>query len=436
MPSALKIPVVLLFLLSACKTTVTTKGSCGDGFLDPGEACDGSELSVSECSALGWHFQSGPILCNADCTLNVQVCSGRCGDGELQTDAGEHCEGTNLNGQSCQLLSLGGGTLTCDGECHFDASGCETSAVCGDGTIHEPFEDCEGDDLQGATCQSLGYHGGQLLCGLDCRFDIEPCTAFGRCGDGTIQTLYGEVCEGDDLQEETCAGLGWYGGQLLCGNDCTYDLSGCEAVGRCGDGVIQTEQGEECDGANLGGFSCDLDTAFHGGLAVCGDDCRLDLSACEATGYCGDGVYQEGYEACDGTVIPGGASCTLLGYYGDLQRCTAACTLDISPCVAAGRCGDGIRQMVYEACEGGDLGGNTCMYFDYYGGTLACTADCLYDLTSCIAAGTCGDGIIQNGEVCDGGNLDGNTCESFSYTSGTLGCSNTCTQFDTTNCVE
>lgn len=428
----------LMSIVSACKTTVKTLDACGDGFLDPGEQCDGSSLPVTACSDMGYHLQSGPITCNADCTLNLTVCSGRCGDGVLERDAGEHCDGSDLDGQSCQSLDMGGGSLGCNDRCRFDASGCEVSAVCGDGTLHAPFEDCEGQDLQGATCETLGYYGGQLGCDQDCQYDLASCRTYGRCGDGVIQTLYGEACEGSGLQEQTCEGLGYYGGQLLCGVDCTYDESGCSAVGRCGDGVIQAGFGEACDGDDLGGFSCAEDTNYHAGEAVCNENCRLDLSACEATGTCGDGVLQVAYEGCDGALFPGNPSCTLLGYHGNNQGCTADCTPDLSPCIASGRCGDGIRQQMYEACEGSDLANNDCPFFDFYGSGLSCNGDCTYSLTVCEANGYCGDGVIQTtfGELCDGENVGANTCESAGYPNGgVLRCNDYCQQFDTSGCT-
>ncbi len=430
--------LTIFFLSTACKTTVKTQSACGDGFLDPGEVCDGSELSVADCRAVGYHFQDGPLACTADCALDLSACSGLCGDGVVQTDGGEHCEGNDLNGQSCQLLNLGGGTLTCDDQCHFDASGCEISAVCGDDVIHAPFEDCEGDDLDGQSCQSLGYHAGQLGCTTDCRFDLEPCATFGRCGDGILQPLYGERCEGNDLDGQTCEALGWYGGTLLCGNDCDFDVSGCEPFGRCGDGELQTEQGEECDGTDLGGFSCAGNTDYHGGMAVCGDDCRLDLSDCEATGFCGDLELNPAYEECDGS-LTADQSCTTLGYNGGVAVCSPDCVPDISSCIAAGRCGDGIRQAPYEECDGADLGNNDCNYFDFYGaGLLACGASCDYDLTACAAQGYCGDGVIQSGygEVCDGTNVGANSCVSMGHVNGgTLGCDGTCRQYDTSGCL-
>ncbi len=427
-----------MLTFSACKTTVKTRDSCGDGFIDPGEACDGAALTVTACADLGYHLQAGPITCNADCTLNLTVCSGRCGDGVIQRDAAEQCDGADLDGQSCQNLGMGGGTLACNDRCRFDGAGCEVSAICGDDVIHAPFEDCEGQDLHGETCESLGYHGGQLGCDQDCAYDLEPCAAFGRCGDDEIQELYGEVCEGTDLQGQTCEGLGYHGGQLLCGDDCAFDESGCAAVGRCGDGVVQDAFGEECDGENLGGFTCAAETDFHAGEAVCDENCHLDLSACEATGSCGDGVLQLEYEGCDGPLFPGNPSCTLLGYHGNNQACTADCTPDLSPCLAAGRCGDGIRQQMYEACEGSDLANNDCPFFDFYGSGLSCNADCTYNLTVCEANGYCGDGVIQTafGELCDGENVGANTCESAGYPNGgVLRCSQYCLQFDTSGCI-
>ena len=47
-------------------------------------------------------------------------------------------------------------------------------SVCGDGII-EGREDCEGEDLNGQTCESLGYGGGELTCDIACSFDTSDC---------------------------------------------------------------------------------------------------------------------------------------------------------------------------------------------------------------------------------------------------------------------
>lgn len=46
----------------------------------------------------------------------------------------------------------------------------------------------------------------------------------------------------------------------------------------------------------------------------------------------------------------------------------------------------------------------------------------------------CGDGIIDGLEACDGGDLDGQTCQSLGYGGGVLVCRPDCSQLDTTGC--
>ena len=67
-----------------------------------------------------------------------------CGDSKVR--GGEECDGGNLDGQTCETLGFGGGALTCAGDCTFDTSGCTGGApVCGDGLI-EGYEECEASD--------------------------------------------------------------------------------------------------------------------------------------------------------------------------------------------------------------------------------------------------------------------------------------------------
>ncbi len=49
-------------------------------------------------------------------------------------------------------------------------------SVCGDSVI-EGSEDCEGSDLNGQTCISLGYVSGILACDIACTFDTTDCIA-------------------------------------------------------------------------------------------------------------------------------------------------------------------------------------------------------------------------------------------------------------------
>ena len=325
------ISLVLISSFSACDAKVKNVDSCGDGVLDPGEECDGDQLSALDCAALGYHEQVGVLTCRGDCMFDLSVCTGgRCGDGAIQRSY-EDCEQENLGGATCESEGLGGGSLACASDCNFDTTGCEAFAVCGDGIISTPHEECDGDDLAGASCVTLGYHAGELTCTTDdCRFDREPCEAHGRCGDGIIQTMYAEVCDGAAMAGQDCGTLGYYGGTLLCADDCAHDLSGCEPHGRCGDGVIQ-EAHEACDGSTFpAGVTCQNE-GYHPGVLSC-DACELDLSGCD--GACGDGVLQEAFESCDGMEL-GTSVCRDLQLFFGSPVCGAACTPEAGTCTDA-----------------------------------------------------------------------------------------------------
>lgn len=74
------------------------------------------------------------------------------------------------------------------------------SAACGDGTLDPPAEQCDGADLGGETCESLGFSGGSPSCDpLLCQIDTSPCSV---CGNATTEP--GEDCDGVD--DAACPG--------------------------------------------------------------------------------------------------------------------------------------------------------------------------------------------------------------------------------------
>jgi len=54
-------------------TTTTTLPSCGNGRLDPGEQCDGTDLFGRDCATLG--FTGGTLACQPDCLFDTRHCT-------------------------------------------------------------------------------------------------------------------------------------------------------------------------------------------------------------------------------------------------------------------------------------------------------------------------------------------------------------------------
>ena len=101
---------------------------------------------------------------------------------------GEECDGGDLNGQTCTSLGRGDGPLACNADCTFDTSAC---ATCGNGAV-------EG----GESCDPPFANGGAPGCDPNCQ---------NRCGDGVRNPGLGEDCDGPD--DELCLGQ--------CQLDCT-----------------------------------------------------------------------------------------------------------------------------------------------------------------------------------------------------------------------
>ena len=94
---------------------------------------------------------------------------------------------------------------------------------------------------------------------------------------------------------------------------------------------------------------------------------------------------------------------------GDLT-CSAVCRVDTAGCVGEALCGNGEHDDG-EACDGPELGEQTCGDFGYAYGELACTDGCEVDTSACGNAARCGDGEVTPPEDCDdGNNEDGDGC--------------------------
>jgi hypothetical protein len=205
-----------------CRDGVCLLVVCGDGVAEGGEACDGDDLGAHvDCTTLGKDYHPGGILtCSRTCAHDESACGPRCGDGVVQARY-EQCDGDDIGGATCGSLGMWGSDLACDDACQFDTSAC--SGRCGDDERNGP-EVCDGSLLGGLGCTSFGWYGGELACDATClAVDKTACTGF--CGDGVING--GELCDGVDHDGETCISVGASAGALGCSASCQPTFDTC-----------------------------------------------------------------------------------------------------------------------------------------------------------------------------------------------------------------
>ena len=244
-----------------CVNCQTAGGYCGDGDIQFGfEACDcGDPIEYSSGSVTGSYCLEGapfpvgdglvqdPAGTDEDnqylCLNNCQEWAGGwCGDAQIQDGTGDAPFDVGVPPtatepgpfESCEGSEGGDGTGPTD---LYGCSRCnKTGGYCGDGTIQDWHgEGCDGNLLGGfkgisiehqyfCTCTPIGpmdvppYDPStcptkvcQQRRDLDCTDDIDcgsdgPCEVYdsmcmptgGWCGDGEVQTGYGEECENDD----------------------------------------------------------------------------------------------------------------------------------------------------------------------------------------------------------------------------------------------
>lgn len=294
---------------NACRTNCRDP-YCGDSVIDDGEECDTDQLASNSCVGLG--YTKGTLACSSSCQYDTRDCT-TCGDDNAEgTDTAsvgyETCDGSDLRGQDCISIGQAAGQLACSSSCEWDISGCLGSgAVCGNG-VREGDEEC--DDNNTDACDG---------CSPMCRIE--------RCGNGVIQC--GEQCD-DGAQNSNTADA--------CRTDCTLPT--------CGDAI--KDSNEVCDGTDLGGFAtCDdymhseyphtVGKTFIGTIS-----CDMTvMNACQLIkgdlcSECGDGFCESGYpynaHSEDSQNCPAdcnSAVCNLDGVC-DATECVTYCPADCS----------------------------------------------------------------------------------------------------------
>jgi fibro-slime domain-containing protein len=227
----------------------------------------------------------------------------------------------------------------------------------------------------GGSPSGTGAGGGSIIGPVS--LDAGPPVTGRACGNGVVDTNQGETCDdGNTLSGDGCNAIC----QIEANYVCPVPGKACQNLAVCGNGLLTSN--ETCDDGNtVSGDGCSANCQ----TVEPGWQCRVPGKPC--TPKCGDGVIT-GSEICDdGNTLSG-------------DGCSATCKLEIgygcagqpSVCTKT-TCGDG----KVEGAEGCDDGNTTP--FD------GCSEDCQIEPdcsgTSCTSK--CGDGIIL-GEECDDGN--------------------------------
>ena len=109
-----------------------------------------------------------------------------------------------------------------------------SGTTCDNDGVQESGEECDGNDFNGRTCNSLGYNEGTINCS-NCRLDLSACRSISRtCGNGIAEAS--EQCDGNDFRSNSCQTLGYGGGTLNCNSNCTWNATACVAGGGGGGG--------------------------------------------------------------------------------------------------------------------------------------------------------------------------------------------------------
>lgn len=372
----------------------TVPPTCGNGAVDPGEACDGSTIA---CSELGDGL-SGQTGCLATCLGWNQDACAACGDGTV--DADEACEQGKTTTCSAMALYGVGNAVTCDSSCQWNTSAC---APCNETLLGCPG----GPDCEAGTC-----------CDVVQKKFLPEGTA---CGDGALGVK--TTCQGAHLAT-SIAVFGCTGSSPDCSTHpdafvwTPYEvLEPCPADSFC----AVLSDGAKCVPSECtSGPCCNTSThAFRPKGYKCGSAASMTETQCAGN----DIVERSGYEGCPGNSADcsQAADDTFWGPWQGLAECPGDAT-----CVSNGGA---------PYCDGPTtcLAGGCCdpLTHTYQPKGEACTADAGDVVLRCEGQSVVGHRIVSG---CDGTSPGCAAWPGLDVVIGPLGVAQTCSSSEV--CVE
>ncbi len=344
---------------------------------------------------------SSPVRVLGICGVWLAVQTG-CGGNPSVSHNDKGSNGGTSTGGNGHSGTAGTVSINTGGENENAAGGADqpTTYVCGNSEL-EPGEFCDdgntedGDGCSGdCTATDPDY---------DCSTVGEKCVQVVICGNGVLEGE--ELC--DDMNTVGMDGCSADCKTIEDGYACVRPGTACVTIPVCGNGV--RERGEECDDKNAKpndgcDDKCQLEPGFY---------CPTPGVGCKAV-VCGNAVVDPGEQCDDG---PGTADAPGTPVAGD--GCGVTCQIEAgfrcNPSGCQAICGDGVV-VTGEGCDDGNRdGGDGCS-----GG---CAKEPFYTCagqpSTCTSSITCGNNVVEPGEVCDPPGLNGCKagCKSFNLQS-------------------
>lgn len=198
-------------------------GECGNGRLESGEKCDGSNFGdIDSCK--DFHYDKGSLKCSSECEFNTSLCYKEECDRDSECAYNQFCKNDECLKKECSSDS----DCDDDEECsHYECviSGCNEDSDCEDSDYY-----CLNDDCVLKECKKNTECENNTICTKwECVLKEGGCSVTADCNDSTKICNKG-VCI-KKVSFETCSGDG--GEFCSTGYECNGDSKDIDGADCC-----------------------------------------------------------------------------------------------------------------------------------------------------------------------------------------------------------